>query len=327
MFATCPVVQLYCRNYPAFYHNTVYLTYVLEEHLLDIMDAIDVPLLKLMLQDEKDIASRMISMYGFCTTPLCKALKRLMCALLVRRVRDPLHILALWGEKPGQSHAYDGPFPIHVMFADDLKKARYIFHDLTLPSVDLAWLVRIELHARSKTQALDHLCWAKSIQSVKVALRMACKGSKPDMVTLSRFIRQEVRHAGKIMRYQKLTPAKPLDIQAEYGMTNLESGHPAHNNAFRQIKSLLSRIPTSTLQLRMNSVCTALVDFARIQQWPKQNSKPRLELYWTIRHLMIVRSRGLFDPVEIEESMEIAEQISRNESDPLKRLRVLTGAL
>jgi len=327
MFATLPIVQLYCRNYSAVYNATEYLTYVLEEHLLETIDANDVPLLKLMLKDEKDLASRMLSMYGFCTTPLCKALKRLMCAHLVRQVKDPLHILAIWGEKPGQSHAYNGPFPVHVSFADDLKKARYIFHDLALPSVDLAWLVRIELHARSKTQSLNHLCWAKNISSVKVALRQACKGSRQQMVTLSRFIRQEVRTAGKTMRYQKLTPPMSLEVQAEHGMTNIESCHPTHPNAMRQLQSLLSRIPTSVVQTRMNSICTALVDFSKIQPWPKQNSKPRLELYWTIRHLIMARCRGLFDAVEIEEAMEVADYISRNESDPLKRLRAFTGVI
>ena len=133
-----------------------------------------------------------------------------------------------------------------------------------------------------------------------------------------------------------------LSNQAQQGMTSIESHHPAHPAAFRQLQSLLSHISSVTLQNRMNSICTALVDFNQVcliapsnlflntnvnlfvnqsQPWPKQDSKPRLELYWTIRHLMMCRCRGVFDPVEIEDAMEVADYISRNESDPLKRLR------
>jgi len=264
MFATLSIVQLYCRNYSVFYNATEHLSYVLQDHLLDTMEPQDKPLLTLMLKNADDFESRMIAMYGFCTTPLCKTAKRLMCAHVVRQVRDPLHLLAIWGETPGKSHPYSGPFPTHIPFAEDLRKARYVFHDLVLPTVDLAWIVRLELRARSKSERIKDLCWAKNIPSVKEALRLACKGSKQHMVTLSRFISQEIRYAGKTVRYQKLTPPMPLAEQAQQGMTSIESHHPAHPAAFRQLQSLLSHISSVTLQNRMNSICTALVDFNQV---------------------------------------------------------------
>ena len=186
------------------------------------------------------------------------------------------------------------------------------------------------------------LCWGDNVQPVKKALRLACKGSKDDMITLARFVCQvypltvlkfypsdinvqEIRCAGRTVRFQKMPPLRPLQIQAEECMQSLESPHAGHPKPFLQLKSLLSRIGHATIRTRMNAICTALVDFARVQPWPKQNSKPRLELYWTIRHLMMTRCHGIFSPLEIEEAMELAEYISRNESDPIKRLRIFAA--
>jgi len=148
MFGTLPIVQLYCRNYSVFFNATEHLSYVLQQHLMETTQGQDRLLLEHMMAKEDDFGSRMIAMYGFCTTPLCKAAKRLMCAHLVRRVKDPLHLLAMWGNAPGRSHPYSGSFPAHAPFDEDLKLIRYIFHDLSLPTVDLAWFVRIELRTR-----------------------------------------------------------------------------------------------------------------------------------------------------------------------------------
>ena len=323
MYATLPIVQLYTKNYLVFYNATEHLSHVLQQHILETIQGQDRRLLELMLANEDDFGSRLISMYGFCTTPLCKAAKRLMCAHLVRQLSDPLHMMAMWGNAPGRSHPYSGCFPEHVPFTADLKKIRHVFHDLSVPTVDLAWFVRLELRYRQPSD--DSFCWGENAQSVLDALRQACKGSKDHMITLSRFVRQEVRKAGKTVRFQKMTPQRPLEVQAEESMLRLESPHPGHANIFLQLRSLLSRISRTTMQNRMNAICTALEDFARVQPWPKQNSKPRLELHWTIRHLMMARCRGMFDPIEIEEAMEIANHISRNESDPLQRLRLFAA--
>jgi len=303
MFATLPVVQLYCRDYSAFYHAKEHLARVLEEHLLEILGEQDRRLLEAILTaEDHDFESRMLFMYGFCTTPLCKAAKRLMCAHLVRQVQDPLHLLAIWKTTPGRSHPFNGPFPRHALFEADLKRARSVFRDLVLPTVDLAQFVRLEL--RFKRRLAVRARWGEAMASVKEALKQACKGSREHMITLSKFVGQEVRREAKIARFQKLLPPMPLDVQAEEGMRS-ESGHEDHADSFRQLQHLLSRIHRSILQSRIRCICNALVDHAQMQACgnivrKRQRVQTPLELHWTIRHLMMARCNGLFSPIEIE---------------------------
>jgi hypothetical protein len=101
---------------------------------------------------------------------------------------------------------------------------------------------------------------------------------------------------------------------------SVESQQAGHTAAARQLEALLARLSRTTLQARVRVICESLVHY----EITKSRMPRGPELHWTIRHLMMVRCRGVFDPVEIEEWMELAERLWRRlDPDPLQRIRIL----